>query len=113
MLKYTHESKLNNVAIPVPKGTVSIILNTEKKNPNFSLGQKLSPGAKFKLKWKTIQWLMLNKREGVEFMVKEKTAIWDRFCVVWDNHKLKKNEFKDLLVFAGLGSDEVMADKLF
>lgn len=112
-MKYKHESKLNNIAIPVPKGTVSIMLNTEKKNPNYLLGQKLSNLSRFKMKWKTIQWLMINKGDCIEYMMKEKINIWDKYCNIWEDHRLKKKEFEELLVSIGMGTDKNMSDKLF
>jgi hypothetical protein len=36
LLKYNDSSKINQFAMPVPKGTVSVMLNTQKKN--HSLG---------------------------------------------------------------------------
>lgn len=82
LIRYKHEGKLNNLAVPVAKGTISIMLNTEKKNQNFALGQTMTETARFQLKWKTIQWLMNNKREAVENMVTEKKQHWYRYSLL-------------------------------
>ncbi len=79
-MKYTHDSKLNNVAIPVPKGTISIMLNTQQKNTSFIDTQKMSESARFKLKWKTVEWLFANKREAIEYLVQEKQMLWNKLC---------------------------------
>ena len=81
------------MAIPVPKGTVSIMLSTTKKTQSFVEGQKLSESARFKLKWKTVEWLIANKKEAVEYMSKEKQLLWYKYCIlhsdVIDNFNLR------------------------
>ena len=55
-LKYDDKSKLNHQAMPVPKGTISIMLNTQNKNSLFSFEKgkkKFNSKTKFKIKWKT------------------------------------------------------------
>lgn len=58
MCKYNKNTKIHNVALPVPKGTCSIMLNKNKnKNQAFNistLNKKLDPKVKYKMKWKTI-----------------------------------------------------------
>ncbi len=65
LLKFTENSKINYTAIPVPRGTVSIMLNVAKKDTGFnlsSLKKKIPAKSKFKMKWKAIQWLINNKK---------------------------------------------------
>jgi hypothetical protein len=66
-LKYTENanSKINYTALPVPKGTISIMMNTMQKDHGFnvdSLKKKIPSKSKFKMKWKAIQWLIQNKK---------------------------------------------------
>ena len=64
-LRYNVNSKINLTALPVPKGTISIMLNIAKKDYGFnlnSLKKKIPPKSKFKMKWKAIQWLINNKK---------------------------------------------------
>jgi hypothetical protein len=37
LLKYDDSSKMNQFAMPVPKGTVSLMLNTQKKNHSLGI----------------------------------------------------------------------------
>jgi hypothetical protein len=56
-LKYSAKSKINTTALPVPRGTVSIMLNVDKKDYGFNLSnfkKKIPTKSKFKMKWKTI-----------------------------------------------------------
>ena len=64
-VKYTDRSRINRQALPVHRGTISLMLNIQKKDadltaPNFK--SKVSRQARFKIKWKTIQWLMDYKK---------------------------------------------------
>lgn len=64
-IKYTEKSRINNQALPVSKGTISMMLNVKKKEnelivPDFKA--KMSKKSRFKIKWKTIQWLMDYKK---------------------------------------------------
>lgn len=69
-VKYTEKSRINNQALPVSKGTISMMLNVKKKEdeliiPDFKM--KVSKKSRFKIKWKTIQWLMdYKKGERIE-----------------------------------------------
>lgn len=68
-LKYSAKSKINTTALPVPRGTVSIMLNVDKKDYGFNLGnfkKKIPTKSKFKMKWKTIQWLLNNKKDAIK-----------------------------------------------
>lgn len=60
--KYTAKSRINKTALPVTGGTVSITLNSnKKKTSNFDINgmsKKITAKSKFKMKWKTIQWLI-------------------------------------------------------
>ena len=56
---------MNLIALPVPRGTISIMLNDAKKDYGFnlsSLKKRIPPKSKFKMKWKAIQWLIHNKK---------------------------------------------------
>ena len=64
-VKYTEKSRINRQALPVHRGTISVMLNVQRKDaefiaPNFK--SKVSRKARFKIKWKTIQWLMDYKK---------------------------------------------------
>ena len=84
-LKYTDSSNLNNKAIPIPKGTISIMLNTKKKMNLFAYQKKknkkstLTKKSKFKIKWKTIQWLWINKETSVLSLMKNGRSIFQKF----------------------------------
>lgn len=82
-LKYDDNSKLNHHAVPVPKGTISIMLNTKKKNTLFSYGdgkgKKATKRSRFKIKWKTIQWLFLHKKDIVLEILKNGRALFKKF----------------------------------
>lgn len=62
---FTEKSRINRQALPVHRGTISVMLNVQKKDaesqaPNFK--GNISKKARFKIKWKTIQWLMDYKK---------------------------------------------------
>jgi len=43
--------------LPVPRGTISVMLNVDKKEYGFNLNnfkKRIPPKSKFKMKWKTI-----------------------------------------------------------
>ena len=69
--------------MPIPKGTVSIMLNTQKNSSAFNLKtkEKISKNAQFKLKWKTIQWLVRHKKEGVKNIRNKGKVIFCNFCL--------------------------------
>ena len=98
-LKYEDSSKLNQFAMPVPKGTVSIMLNTQKKNHTLGVNssqKKISQKSKFKMKWKTIQWLMNNKRDSINQLLRHSQSLYAKFGKGKNkNFKLTKKEFSD------------------
>lgn len=56
---------MNLTALPVPRGTISIMLNSANKDYGFNLSnlkKQIPPKSKFKMKWKAIQWLLDHKR---------------------------------------------------
>lgn len=126
-LKYDDNSKLNHHAMPVPKGTISIMLNTKKKNTLFSYGdgksKKMTKRTNFKIKWKTIQWLFLHKKEVVLEMLKNGKGLHLKFSQGREKVNflyvklfkciLEKRDFIDLLTLSGLGGDLNFCEKLF
>lgn len=119
-LKYNESAKLNNSALPVPKGSLSIMLNTNKKNYTLGLNntdtnKQISIKARFKMKWKTVQWLMINKADSVQNLLKNFQLLYTKFCKSADNpsYKLNSQEFKDLLSYSGIGGDSDLIEKLF
>ena len=65
LLKYHKKSLINYKAAPVPKGTMSIMLNIQSKSTSHTHANRkttITNKSKFKLKWKTIQWLIDNKK---------------------------------------------------
>lgn len=112
-MKYTHESKLNNVAVPVPKGTVSIMLNTEKKNSGYMFGQKMSETAKFKFKWKTVQWLLTNKKEICSTIWDEKTRLWQMYCKIDEDKRMRRGDFQTFMSSPEISLDQAVIDKLY
>lgn len=83
LTKYGDDSKLNYYAIPVPKGTISIMMNTKKKNSLFTVNSNKKPileKSKFKVKWKTIQWLCTNKKSSILNMRKNGKKIFMKYC---------------------------------
>ena len=81
--KYGDHSKVNEVALPVPKGTISIMMNTRKKNSLFKVTeglQNIHEKSKFKIKWKTIQWLWTNRKVGVCNVKKKGKYIFTKCC---------------------------------
>lgn len=94
LTKYGDHSKLNYYAIPVPKGTISIMMNTKKKNSLFTVKSTKRPileKSKFKVKWKTIQWLCCNKLESIGYMRKNGRKIFKKYCK--EKPYVKKNSF--------------------
>ncbi|CAD8047041.1 unnamed protein product [Paramecium sonneborni] len=113
--KYNKNTKIHNVALPVPKGTCSIMLNKNKnKNQAFNistLNKKLDPKVKYKMKWKTIQWLIQFRKDAINQMFKNYQYIV-KFAK--QKHKgLTKQDFYELMVAVGMGSDINLLDKLF
>lgn len=117
-LKYTDSSNLNNKAIPIPKGTISIMLNTKKKMNLFAYQKKkknetvLNSKSKFKIKWKTVQWLWINKESSVVSLLKHGRNIFMKFEEN-DECRLNKTEFEEMLSLGGLGGDHDLSEKLF
>lgn len=67
-VKYTEKSRINNQALPVSKGTISMMLNVKKKEDEIAIPDfksKVSKKSRFKIKWKTIQWLM-DYKQGID-----------------------------------------------
>jgi hypothetical protein len=63
---------MNFSALPVPRGTISIMLNSANKDYGFNLSnlkKQIPPKSKFKMKWKAIQWLLEHKRGNSIFCV--------------------------------------------
>lgn len=61
------------------------MLNTKKKKQDFVMSQKMSQNALFQLKWKTVQWLMNNKKDAMLTLVKEKASLWHKYCRLFDD----------------------------
>ncbi|CAD8197214.1 unnamed protein product [Paramecium octaurelia] len=108
--KYTEKNRNIKKAVSVPKGSVSIMLNNQtQKHSNFNLTKKVTARSKFKMKWKTIQWLLKNRKEAI-------TQLFSNYQVMVKYAKKKQNglnkaEFTDLLSVVGLGTD--LSEKLF
>lgn len=117
-LKYTESSNLNNRAKPIPKGTISIMLNTKKKINLFAFQNKkmsnsfTNKKSKFKVKWKTIQWLWINKQTYVLNMIRQAKNIFSKF-EEFGECELSITEFEEMLSLGGLGGDQDLAQKLF
>lgn len=59
---------MNLTALPVARGTVSIMLNIQRKDYGFkieSFKKNIPTRSKFKMKWKTIQWLLNNRKDQI------------------------------------------------
>ncbi|KRX00947.1 hypothetical protein PPERSA_09553 [Pseudocohnilembus persalinus] len=113
-LKYSSKSKINTTALPVPRGTVSIMLNVDKKDYGFNLEnfkKKIPQKSKFKMKWKTIQWLLNNKKEAIRQLSSNKQLMLKYARAKKDG--MNRQEFGELLSYVGLGADNNLADKLF
>ena len=114
-VKYNESAKIGRNAIPIPKGTVSVMLNTKKKNYELAINNpnrdKINVKSKFKIKWKMIQWLMNNKKENVVELLKNVCGL---HCKFGEGHyRLNKKEFNDFLSSAGLGGQTELVDKMF
>ena len=71
---------MNLTALPVPRGTISIMLNVAKKDYGFnlsSLKKRIPPKSKFKMKWKAIQWLIHNKKGLFNLYYREEFKFYD------------------------------------
>lgn len=117
-LKFDEKSKLNYVAMPVPKGTVSVMLNTKSKSNTFNISttkKKIPTKSKFKMKWKTIQWLIENKKEAIKELCNNSELMgkFTRNSSKESGEGLNRQEFGDLMSYVGLGGDKNLADKLF
>lgn len=67
-MKYSTKSKINLTALPVPNGTISIMLNVGKKEYGFDVEnykKNIPPRSRFKMKWKTIEWLLINRKDAI------------------------------------------------
>lgn len=115
-LKYDDTSKLNDYAMPVPKGTVSIMLNTQKRNNGFVINnpnKKLTVKARFKIKWKAVQWLAFNKQEAVRTLLHSCKKIYGKFIDPGASGRVDQQVFSDMLRFSGIGGDPELNNKLF
>lgn len=113
-LKYSAKSKINQTALPVPNGTVSIMLNVQKKDFGFNLSnfkKRIPARSKFKMKWKTIQWLLQNRKDAIR-QIFQNYAFLKKFAQ-GKTEGMNREEFGILLSYVGLGADENLADKLF
>ena len=87
-LKYDEKSKLNHYAMHIPKGTISLMLNIKKKSNMFSFNKpkkRLDKRNRYKIKWKTIQWLFMNKRDSVNSIIANGRSIFKKFGMDEDN----------------------------
>jgi hypothetical protein len=116
LMKYGDHSKLNEVAMPVPKGTISIMMNTRKENCLFTIKNMKNnkyEKSKFKIKWKTIQWLTYNRKDGVDFIVENGKEIFEEYCNEKYYEVTTLNQFLDILDYAGLGGESTTAEKIY
>ncbi|CAD8187938.1 unnamed protein product [Paramecium octaurelia] len=112
--KYNLNPKSHQQALPVPNGSISIMLNKQKKDQGFSISQfkkKIPPKSKFKMKWKTIQWILLNRKDAID-------QIFSNYQKIIQKAKdkkegMNKEEFSELLNSVQLGADRNLAEKLF
>lgn len=90
------------------------MLNSNKeKGSQFTIANHkgITTRSKFKLKWKTIQWLLKNKKDAIQQIFMNYQTL-----VKFAKHKkggLNHKEFQELLSFVGLGSDTNLGEKLF
>lgn len=107
-LKYDQHSQINTKAAAVPKGTMSIMLNImrKKQDSHWQHHQMAAHKSRFKLKWKSIQWLFDNKKQVVEQLTDtHKSGSVIRRLIKSDGHMLDREQFTDLMSFMGLGGD--------
>jgi len=98
----------------VSKGTVSLMLNVKKKEQEFNVNafkSKLPKKSRFKLKWKTIQWLVENKKDTI-LQLCSNYQLLIKLCRTKTNG-VSKEDFIDLLTYVGLGGEKGLGDKLF
>jgi len=113
-VKYTEKSRINNQALPVSKGTISMMLNVKKKEDEIAIPDfksKVSKKSRFKIKWKTIQWLMDYKQEAIYRLCSN----YD-FLIKFINERgtsLTKEDFYELMSYIGLGAEKPVVEKLF
>ncbi|EGR29033.1 hypothetical protein IMG5_165020 [Ichthyophthirius multifiliis] len=113
-VKYSDKSKINSTALPVPKGSVSVMLNICKTGQEFNLEnfkKKIPTKSKFKMKWKTIQQLLQNKQDVLKQLFSNYQTILRHARSKSDG--MNRQEFGDLLTLVGLGADINLGDKLF
>ncbi|CAD8072031.1 unnamed protein product [Paramecium sonneborni] len=112
--KYSMQSKINQQALPVASGSISIMLNVARKDYGFNLQsfkKKIAPKSKFKMKWKTIQWLLKNRKDAIRQIFQNYQSIVKQAKDFPDG--LNKEQFQGLLISFGLGADKNLAEKLF
>ena len=68
---------------------------------------------KFKIKWRTIQWLIDNKGETINLLSKQYPLIIKAFRNKGASDGLTREEFGGLLSSLGLGGEKALVDKLF
>ena len=107
------------------------MLNNSKKTYGLdakNLKQKIPIKSRFKIKWKTIQWLLIHKKGLTALILRcNKQFLWElqtdiEICSKQSkflelNQKEKKEldnkDFIELLNYVGLGGDIPLAEKLF
>jgi hypothetical protein len=68
--------------------------------------------SKFKMKWKMIQWLMTNKRDSINQLLRSPSHLYGKFGKGESkNYRLSRKEFDDFLSYAGLGGNQALIDK--
>lgn len=90
------------------------MLNIQRKDYGFNLQnfkKNIPTKSKFKMKWKTIQWLLNNRKDQIQ-------QIFSNYAAMLKFARKKKGgmhriDFGELLSFVGLGADPNLADKLF
>lgn len=131
-LKYNDATEnVKNYALPVPKGNMTIMMNPKKKNYTLDMNsskdnKRLTQKDRFKKKWKTVQWLMENKKEPCTHLLKSSYEHYNKFFKkAYEENarqgngyndqifRLSKQEFADLLSYSGIGGDNDLIDKQF
>ena len=131
-LKYDNTTEsTNDYALPVPKGSQSIMLNQGKKN--YTLGlvntnekKRISLKHHFNKKWKTVKWLMENQKEPMCQLIKSYNEHYNRFFKksyeensdqshdsLHEIFKLDQQEFTHLQSYSGIGGNADLIEKQF
>lgn len=73
---------------------------------------KIVAKSKFKTKWKMIQWLMTNKRDSINQLLRSPSHLYGKFGKgEGKNYRLGRGEFENFLSYAGLGGNQALIDK--